>query len=54
MESLDGGGGAVRRRLELPTSWRRGGGAVQRQLELPTSWYEGGGEVRLEGEENLL
>jgi hypothetical protein len=48
------GGGAVRRQLELPTSYmREEGGAVQRRLELPTSWREGG-VVRLKGKANLL
>jgi hypothetical protein len=48
------GGGAVRRRLELPTSYiHEGGGAVRRQLELLTSWRDGGGAVWLEEEANL-
>jgi hypothetical protein len=49
------GGGAVRRRLELPTSCiREGGGAMQRRLELLTSCIrEGGGAMQLEGEANL-
>jgi hypothetical protein len=46
--------GAVRWRLEVPTSCiRKGGGAMRRRLELPNSWHEGGEVVRLEGEENL-
>jgi hypothetical protein len=48
------GGGAVRQRLELPTSCMRERGVVQWRLELPTSWRKGGGAVRLEGEANLL
>jgi hypothetical protein len=51
--SLHEGGGVVRRRLELPTSWHDGGGAVRQQLELLTSRREGGGAVQLEGEANF-
>jgi hypothetical protein len=40
------GGGAVQRRVEVPTSCiREGGGAVRWWLELRTSWREGGGAV---------
>jgi hypothetical protein len=47
-------GGAVRRWLELPTSYiGEGGGAVRQWLERPMSWREGGGAVMLEGEANL-